>query len=46
MVASAVLVASAAVHAAPAEMAGNDGEEKFVKDFVNAWNKVMTLDRL
>ena len=26
--------------------AANDGEEKFVKDFVNAWNKVMTLDRL
>ncbi|MFM8586193.1 MAG: catalase/peroxidase HPI [Gammaproteobacteria bacterium] len=26
--------------------AANDGEEKFIKDFVNAWNKVMTLDRL
>ena len=26
--------------------AANDGKEKFVKDFVNAWNKVMTLDRL
>ncbi len=25
--------------------AANDGEEKFVKDFVNAWTKVMTLDR-
>ncbi|KAB8068564.1 catalase-peroxidase [Aspergillus leporis] len=23
----------------------NDGEEKFVKDFVAAWNKVMNLDR-
>ncbi len=23
----------------------NDGKEKFVKDFVAAWNKVMTLDR-
>lgn len=25
--------------------AANDGEEKFVKDFINAWSKVMTLDR-
>lgn len=25
--------------------AANDGEEKFVNDFVNAWSKVMTLDR-
>ena len=25
--------------------AANDGDEKFVKDFVNAWTKVMTLDR-
>jgi len=25
--------------------AANDGREKFVKDFVKAWNKVMTLDR-
>lgn len=25
--------------------ATNDGREKFVKDFVAAWNKVMTLDR-
>ncbi|MFT5249486.1 MAG: catalase-peroxidase, partial [bacterium] len=23
----------------------NDGQEKFVKDFVNAWTKVMNLDR-
>ncbi len=25
--------------------AAEDGKEKFVKDFVNAWNKVMMLDR-
>jgi catalase-peroxidase len=25
--------------------AANDGREKFVQDFVNAWSKVMTLDR-
>ncbi len=25
--------------------AADDGREKFVKDFVKAWNKVMTLDR-
>ena len=25
--------------------AANDGKEKFVHDFVNAWNKVMMLDR-
>jgi catalase-peroxidase len=25
--------------------ASNDGEEKFVNDFVDAWTKVMTLDR-
>jgi catalase-peroxidase len=25
--------------------AANDGEEKFVRDFVDAWTKVMTLDR-
>jgi catalase-peroxidase len=25
--------------------AANDGEEKFVSDFVDAWSKVMTLDR-
>jgi len=25
--------------------AANDGEEKFVSDFVDAWTKVMTLDR-
>jgi catalase-peroxidase len=25
--------------------AANDGREKFVKDFVAAWNKVMELDR-
>ncbi len=25
--------------------ASNDGQEKFVKDFVAAWNKVMNLDR-
>jgi catalase-peroxidase len=25
--------------------ASEDGKEKFVKDFVKAWNKVMTLDR-
>lgn len=25
--------------------AANDAKEKFVKDFVSAWNKVMTLDR-
>ncbi len=25
--------------------AANDGREKFVQDFVNAWTKVMTLDR-
>ncbi len=25
--------------------AANDGQQKFVKDFVNAWSKVMTLDR-
>ena len=26
--------------------AANDGKDKFVKDFVRAWNKVMNLDRL
>ena len=25
--------------------ASNDAKEKFVQDFVTAWNKVMTLDR-
>jgi catalase-peroxidase len=25
--------------------AANDGRQKFAQDFVNAWNKVMTLDR-
>jgi catalase-peroxidase len=25
--------------------AADDGEEKFVRDFVAAWDKVMTLDR-
>jgi catalase-peroxidase len=25
--------------------ASSDGQEKFVKDFVKAWTKVMTLDR-
>jgi catalase-peroxidase len=31
---------------ATAEVYGtNDGQEKFVKDFVNAWTKVMNLDR-
>ncbi|MFZ4688060.1 MAG: catalase/peroxidase HPI [Polymorphobacter sp.] len=31
---------------AVAEVYGaNDGREKFVRDFVGAWNKVMTLDR-
>jgi catalase-peroxidase len=25
--------------------ASTDGKEKFVKDFVAAWNKVMNLDR-
>jgi catalase-peroxidase len=25
--------------------AAEDGKEKFVRDFVNAWNKVMHLDR-
>ena len=25
--------------------ASADGQEKFVRDFVAAWNKVMTLDR-
>ncbi|MCB0414447.1 MAG: catalase/peroxidase HPI [Bdellovibrionales bacterium] len=25
--------------------AANDGERKFIQDFVNAWSKVMTLDR-
>ena len=25
--------------------AADDGQEKFVKDFVRAWNKVMNLDR-
>ena len=31
---------------AVAEVYGsNDGKEKFVKDFVAAWNKVMNLDR-
>ena len=25
--------------------ASNDGKKKFVNDFVNAWNKVMMLDR-
>jgi catalase-peroxidase len=25
--------------------AGDDGQEKFVRDFVCAWDKVMTLDR-
>ena len=26
--------------------AADDAKERFVKDFVAAWNKVMTLDRL
>jgi catalase-peroxidase len=26
--------------------AANDGKNKFVKDFVKAWDKVMNLDRL
>jgi len=26
--------------------AANDGKEQFVKDFVKAWDKVMSLDRL
>jgi catalase-peroxidase len=26
--------------------AANDGKDKFVKDFVKAWDKVMNLDRL
>jgi catalase-peroxidase len=26
--------------------AANDGQQKFVKDFVKAWDKVMNLDRL
>jgi len=25
--------------------ASNDGKEKFVRDFVDAWTRVMTLDR-
>jgi catalase-peroxidase len=25
--------------------AAEDGEEKYVQDFVDAWHKVMTLDR-
>jgi len=25
--------------------ASSDGQEKFVRDFVKAWTKVMTLDR-
>jgi catalase-peroxidase len=25
--------------------AANDGQDKFVRDFIKAWNKVMTLDR-
>ncbi len=25
--------------------ASEDGQEKFVRDFVNAWDKVMELDR-
>jgi len=25
--------------------AASDGHEKFVRDFVKAWTKVMTLDR-
>ncbi|VAV85908.1 Catalase-peroxidase KatG, partial [hydrothermal vent metagenome] len=25
--------------------ASNDSKEKFVKDFINAWTKVMNLDR-
>ena len=25
--------------------AADDGQEKFIKDFVSAWNKVMNLDR-
>ncbi|MCS7163712.1 MAG: hypothetical protein NZ845_01770, partial [Thermodesulfovibrio sp.] len=25
--------------------AADDGKEKFVIDFINAWNKVMNLDR-
>jgi catalase-peroxidase len=25
--------------------ASSDGQERFVRDFVKAWNKVMTLDR-
>jgi catalase-peroxidase len=25
--------------------ASDDGEERFVRDFVAAWNKVMNLDR-
>ena len=26
--------------------AADDGKEKFVRDFVDAWTKVMNLDRL
>jgi catalase-peroxidase len=25
--------------------AGSDSQDKFVRDFVSAWNKVMNLDR-
>ena len=36
---------SAELRAIAEVYASNDGEEKFVRDFVAAWTKVMTLDR-
>ncbi|MFF9817712.1 catalase/peroxidase HPI [Streptomyces sp. NPDC014006] len=40
-----VFGAHAQLRAVSEVYAGEDGEEKFVRDFVAAWNKVMNLDR-
>jgi catalase-peroxidase len=37
--------ASSELRAVAEVYAANDGKEKFVRDFVDAWTKVMTLDR-
>ncbi len=37
--------ASSELRAVAEVYASNDGKEKFVRDFVDAWTKVMTLDR-
>ena len=38
-------LANAELRAVAEVYAASDGEEKFVCDFVDAWTKVMTLDR-